>query len=40
MIVLDKRRKKGPAHVKQGFIIPRKSQKEKPVITASETAHE
>lgn len=39
-MVLNKRRKKGPAHVKQGFLIFRKSPEEKPVIRASEIAHE
>lgn len=39
MIILDKRRKKEPAQVKQEFLIPRKSQKEKPLITASKIAH-
>lgn len=40
MIALDKRRKKEPAYVKQRFLILRKSPEEKPVIRASEIAHE
>ena len=40
-MVLNKRRKKGLAHInKQGFLIFRKNPKEKPVIRASEIAHE
>lgn len=39
LVVVLHKKEKGPAHVKHGFLIPRKSQMERPVITASKTTH-
>lgn len=39
LVVVLYKKEKGPAHVKHGFLIPRKSQMEKPVITASKMTH-
>lgn len=39
LVVILYKKEKGPAHVKHRFLIPRKSQMEKPVITVSKATH-